>query len=206
MINLKPVSQNDPRWRDDFLGSSQVTIGAYGCAMCSSLMAAQAFAVSKTPDEIALHSEVFDPISGALSWQPLAIAIGVDFGYRYDTDTNPNPRHMRVQESAARLHIDFLASLGIPAICKIDSNPNTPELDEHWVTYVGDGMCIDPWDGRLRPLGETYGKLWGVGILNGTPVLVGGKLAAMVGKANEIHRGRNVDLNASEIMQVINRP
>lgn len=183
-----------------------MTIGRWGCADTAGCIAAQAFGVDMTPDQVASHDEVFikdGTMQGSLLWKPFARALGVDFGFRLDTTENRSASHSVFDHDAVRRHMDTLVDFGIPSLALVDTNDD--HWPNHWVTYVGNNQAIDPWDGMLKSM-KVFGPVYGLAILNGTPVLAGGKLGALVGKANEIANGRNVMSNSQEIMDVINRP
>jgi hypothetical protein len=49
MIQLRPLSQIDPQWKDKKLGASDLTIGTCGCLLTSMTMVADAFGLDETP-------------------------------------------------------------------------------------------------------------------------------------------------------------
>ncbi|HSV86278.1 MAG TPA: hypothetical protein VLH85_06865, partial [Levilinea sp.] len=50
MFNVQPLSQQDPRWKDKYLGSStDITIGQYGCLLTSMTMLANGLGYNETP-------------------------------------------------------------------------------------------------------------------------------------------------------------
>lgn len=207
-LPITQLSQRDPRWANLLLGKSGLTVGQFGCTFTAGVMAAQAFGKAlDLPTVLAACAAAPDAFNGdgTVNWLPFARELGLDFGYRMDTTANVAPNHLQVSESAALRHLDWLATLGVPVLCWVDTDHDGKA--NHWVLSVGEGYCLDPWDGQKKELLPSFGHLYGLAIFNGTPVMAeNGKVGALVGKANEISRGRNVALNASEIMQVVNRP
>lgn len=204
--NLPRLSQRDPKWSSLKLGNSGLTVGDWGCTFIASCIAAKAF--GKTVDPMRALSSMnsipggFEP-NGSLNWQPMAKVLGIDHGYRWDTNANVQPNHSLVYEPAAIAHIEWLASVGIPTVCWVDTDHDAKP--NHFVCYVGEQKCIDPWDGQLKSMISVFKRLYGYEIFTGDAIY-GTKITALVTKANEIKFGRNVDLNAREIMDVVLRP
>lgn len=203
--NLPRFSQRDPRWASLTMGASGKTLGDWGCTLTCGAALSHAFARGVTPDVLLQRMNAangFDA-EGSLSWLALMKCVGIDFGYRWDTDANVAPNHSQVIEAAACDHVEWLAStVGYPSVCWVDTDHDGKA--NHWVLAVGGGQCIDPWDGQAKPI-RSFGRLYGYAVPNGDAVY-GTKVTAMVAKANDIAHGRNVALNAGEIMQVVNRP
>lgn len=206
MIRLpKTYSQRDPKWGMKEMGTSGLLLKDWGCTFTCGVMLAQAFAKDiSMGDALRKMNEVggFNAY-GSLDWRKFAEVLGLDFGYRWDTEADPKIKFERVSEITGFRHVERLASWGIPTIAFVDNNRDGKP--NHWVVYLGDGMVADPWDGQIKPM-STFKHLYGYAIMNGTPALSGGKMAPIVGKANDIAHGRNVALNAKEINQVVNRP
>ena len=206
MIKLPTIiSQRDPMWASQKLGNSGLSVGDWGCTLISCIMASQAFGkpVYVLGTLAKMNQEGGFSSGGSLNWLIIAEMLGIDFAYRWETDADPTNRFERIHEIDGFRHIEWLASVGIPTVVFVDTNHDAKP--NHWVVYVGDGMVVDPWDAQTKPL-SAFERLYGYAIFTGTPVLSGGKFAAFVGKANEIAHGRNVELNAKEIMQTVSRP
>ena len=202
---MPALKQGDPRWGHMQLGSSGLKMESWGCTFTSGVMVAHAFGKQQSVVSAleSMNREGGFDFQGNLYWQKFAQVLGLDFGYRWDTDANGSPSHSTVREMAGWRHINWLADVGIPTMVFVDTNHDGRA--NHWCAYIGDGMLNDPWDGREKPL-ESFGRLYGYAIMNGTPALTGTKYGAMVGKANEIAKGRNIELNSREILSLVNRP
>ncbi len=207
MIAQLPLySQRSSLWFDAKMIPSPWSLGQQGCTLTAACSMAKAFGKDINP--LTANKEMvrlggYDN-TGSLSWLVLAKVLGIDFGTRWDTNANVAPNHSQVVEMDGFRHIERLAKWGIPSICWVDTDHDGKA--NHWVTYVGDGQVIDPWDGAVKPM-SVFERLYGYAIFNGTPVYAeDGKVAAMIGKANEVAHGRNVALNSKEIMDTVNRP
>lgn len=201
------LSQRDPQWKGLTLGTSGLSIGDWGCTLISCIMAAQAFGRNLEVEDVLSRMNQKGGFSagGSLNWLIIAEVLGVDFGYRWETDADPTNRFERVKEIDGFRHIERLATVfGIPTVVFVDTNHDA--RPNHWVVYIGSGMVVDPWDGQTKPL-AVFERLYGYAIFTGTPILIEGeKVPSMIGKANEIAHGRNVDLNTKEIMNAVIRP
>lgn len=206
MIHLPQIiSQRDPRWASLKLGNTNLTVGDWGCTFTSGIMLAQAF--GRNLDLLAVlkwmnENGGFDD-KGAVMWLTFAKALGLDWGYRWETVADPTLRFERISEIDGFFHIDRLAAWGIPNIAFVDTDHDGKA--NHWVVYLGDNLVADPWDAQVKSF-DVFGHLYGYAIMLGTPILGGGKVASIIGKANDIACGRNVELNAKEIIQLVTRP
>lgn len=188
------------------MGHSAYSLSQQGCTVTSLAMLSFAFGKNLNPKQLcdAMNSDgtCFN-IDGTLNWIPTAKVMGLDWGFRWDTTAASEPNHSVVNEDAAKAHVERLSQWGIPTVVWVDEfHDGKPQ---HWCCYVGDGMVHDPWTGEHVEL-ASYTHLYGYAIMLGTPVLTGGKIGQMVGKANEIYQKRNVDLNAQEIIEAVTRP
>lgn len=206
MLTLPHVlSQRDPLWSKRYLGATSLTVGDWGCTLTASVMAAQAFGKNLNLNIVLdeMNKAAGFNAGGSLDWLKLAKVLGLDWGYRWETDADPAMRFERVKEVDGLRHIDWLAGVGIPTVVFVDTDHD--EKPNHWATYLGDGQVADPWDGQVKPM-SAFKRLYGYAIFTGTPVLTGGKVGALIGKANEISQGRNITMNAKEIIQTVIRP
>lgn len=199
------LSQRDPSWANRYLGETSMMVGDWGCTLTASVMAAQAFGKNLTMHAVLdeMNKQKGFNAGGSLDWRVLAKALGLEWGYRWETDADLRNKFERVKEVDGFRHIEWLASVGIPTVVFVDTNHD--EKPNHWVTYIGDGKVADPWDGQIKPM-STFERLYGYAVFTGTPVLTGGKVAVLIGKANEIAQGRNITVNAKEIIQTVIRP
>lgn len=206
IIPVPKFNQRDSQWFAEPMGHSPFSLGMQGCTVTSLSMLSFAFGKNLNPKQLcdAMNSDgtCFNT-DGTLNWLPTAKVMGIDWGFRWDTTAANEPNHSVVNEDAAKAHVERLSQWGIPTAVWVDENHDGKA--NHWCCYVGDGMANDPWTGEQVAL-STYTHLYGYAIMLSTPVLTGGTVGQMAGKANEISNHRNVDMNANEIIQCVTRP
>lgn len=202
--NLPLYNQRNAAWFSEKMTPSPYVLGQQGCTLTAGCTAAKAFGKDINP--LVANREMVRlggyNNEGSLDWQVFARVLGLDWGYRMDTTANTAPNHSQIHELDALRHIERLAKWGIPSIVWVDTDHDGKP--NHWCCFIGDGQLIDPWDAQQKPL-SAFERLYGYAFFNGTPAYADDKIGAVIGKANEISHGRNVNLNASEIMQLINR-
>lgn len=165
IMTIPALSQKDDRWRYDQLGTSNTTIGGYGCLITSVSMMLKYFGFDTDPSRLnKLLKENGGFHNGNLfEWGTLERLFPGVSGYtRF--------------EYAALDKIDAKLAQKIPVIINVDYVPNTPAIDEHWVLVVGkeNGSYIinDPKDGaQLRfedRYGDPKGKIYNVCTYNFT--------------------------------------
>lgn len=150
LLDIAPLAQGDPRWKDIQLGTSSSTIGSHGCLITDTTMMCRFFGINLDP-------------AGMNAW------LKANGGYqnknlfywpvlnKLDQRITFNKRY----EYAALDKIDEQLRAGKPAIVNVDMVPSTPALDEHWVLVIGKvaGSYIinDPWYGTQFKFEEKYG-------------------------------------------------
>ncbi len=80
---LIKFSQNDPNWKNDKIGGSNLKVGNYGCTLTNVCIAGSWYGEKITPKELASHKELFT--SGGLIIWPVIKTIfkKMKFLYRY---------------------------------------------------------------------------------------------------------------------------
>jgi len=172
-LNIEPISQNDPRWKDKKLGTSALTIGQAGCALDCVSMLCTYFGHPILPD--ALNDWLTNNSGYAnrnlLKWETITnLYPDIVWKERIDCPDTPAPLE----------RIDELLNNRIPVIALVDYNPNTKEIEQHFVLIVGkdvndyfiaDPMC-QPGDG-VYYLSAKYGQpakaICGLRIYTGNP-------------------------------------
>ena len=149
-LDIAPLSQVDDRWRYEKLGTSNSTIGGYGCLITSVSMMLKYFGFDTDPSRLnkLLIANGGYHEGNLFVWNSLKVFYPpVTFGYRYDY--------------AALDKIDEQLAAGRPAIIQVDFVPSTSAIDEHWVLVVGkqgsDYIINDPRDGKQHKFSEIYG-------------------------------------------------
>jgi len=158
-LDITPLSQLDPRWKDKKLGTSASSIGNYGCALvCVTLLANYYTGQNLTPDEMNAKLVAANGFANKnlMKWEALsAIFPQITFDRRIDCPDSPAPLET----------VDQYLGAGKPVIALVDYNPATKEIEQHFVLIVGkdagdyfiaDPMC-QPGDG-VYYLSAKYGQ------------------------------------------------
>jgi hypothetical protein len=133
-------SQNDPRWRYDFMAPEPNSLGSFGCALTDVSMAFNAHGIPMDPKtlnrKMGDHSAIFE------------------WGYaEYISDYKLNVSNQ--QWAFDWYALDLALSRGWPTLVWLADAPTTDAaLLTHWVLVVGGGgqtpdgyRIYDPWDG-----------------------------------------------------------
>lgn len=129
------VSQRDPKWSTIKLGTSDVTIGGYGCTITS-----LGYLVGLTPDKV---NERMNAVGGYANgnlviWKKIQEAIGVTC-YRYYGWDNQKVLDAITTNGAVLGEVDGAAIGG---------------TGKHWIVLTGNKKCQDPWTGVERPTSD----------------------------------------------------
>ena len=148
---MTPYSQRDNKWKDDKMGSG--TLGNFGCAVtCISMISEITPAVMN--NEIKSVGGYQDNM---LVWEKLDLIKGLDFIKRVRTYEN--------NEVANNL----------PCLVEVNGAPIGGTT--HWVLYIGNQKCWDPWDGKEKststyfPIGYSVIK-WKAPIVEPPPCVI----------------------------------
>ena len=152
-LEVPAFSQKDARWAADKLGTSNVTIGGYGCLITAASSVCNYFGKNTNPGQI---NKDLIKVNGYSSGNLLifnAIStiypdIVVDWGKFLSDPDNKT--------------IDQCLANKIPVIVQVDYNPATSVLDQHWVVITGKDasgyVIMDPIDGGIAYLSRYAGK------------------------------------------------
>lgn len=139
-LAVTPYSQNDPRWKNNQLGTSSTTIGWNGCLITCVAMVQNYYGWDTDPAMVDAWLTVNNGYSDGnlLNWN----AVPLPLGTWVDCLKIPTPLDK----------IDACLAKGEPAIVWVDFYPSTSVIDQHWVLIIGklgadDYTMIDPWDG-----------------------------------------------------------
>lgn len=130
---MQILSQRDSRWINTKLGTSNTTIGDYGCTITCLAMI-----IGTTPDVV---NERLKAVNGFASgnlliWAKIEEAFpGIKqrrvWSYNND-DVKPNVGHVLVEVPAKPIG----------------------GTGSHWVVYIGNQRIYDPWTGKERPTSD----------------------------------------------------
>jgi hypothetical protein len=130
---MQYLCQRDPRWANQRIGASSLTLGRYGCTTVCLSMLSDHFGNYIKPPQVAQNIDWYTP-QGLVLWGKLAI-----------------PKMKFVKRLRVRSLVDIYASLNDPdgAVMLEVSHGS------HWIvglrkTWLRDDViCIDPWTGRV---------------------------------------------------------
>lgn len=140
MINIQPLSQMDPAWKNKRLGNDTITIGKFGCLLTSMTMVANSYGFKETPDTLNDKMKAAGGFQGALvipAAMPNALA-GIIYRNFIQCRNQPAPV----------VEIDAALAAGKPVIIEVDYSP-AQGLQNHWVVLYArqgeDYLIRDPW-------------------------------------------------------------
>ncbi len=144
MFTTKPLSQRDPQWKQQILGTDpSATIGSDGCLITCLTMYVNGCGASETP--ASLNAKLINLGPGRGYSGALLVWSGVQRVF-----PNVELRTLRITRSvpANVSEIDVALSLGDCVIVEVDHSPQ-PGFDNHWVLIYeksgGDYLIHDPW-------------------------------------------------------------
>lgn len=139
MLDVPTYSQRDPRWKNNKLGFSNLTIGGYGCLVTAlSALITHITGTPHTPDRVNEDLKKAKAFSGALLiWSRVPIAYPqlkwIWRGYNYNN-----------WQVSTYVYIRKLPVL-------VEVNASKIGASKHWVLFVGDRKMLDPWIGKIEP-------------------------------------------------------
>jgi len=150
-LPLTAFSQKDPAWKDIKLGTSNVTIGAYGCLISDVAMVLKYYGKDTDPKRL---NEALISVGGYLNNNLLI--------YSAVTKIYPDVVMTDFVTSGVSDKVDEVLASGKPAIVMVDYDPSDTDIDQHWVTIIGktggEYIILDPIDGARRTITSKYGK------------------------------------------------
>ena len=139
MINVPIIGQRDPRWASKPLGFGSGTIGDFGCTLTCLTALAGRNNVSETNDLFKSN--------GAFSynlvyWSKVPQALkNLKFIGRFTSYDN-----IKIS--------DYVYNKKIPVVVEVDAAPIGSPRTSHYVLFLGDQKCLDPWVGKIRPTSD----------------------------------------------------
>lgn len=131
---MTPLGQRDPRWKDKKIGNSSSSLGGYGCTLTCLAMKA-----GTTPDVV---DDALTAVGGfqvdMILWPKInETNLGLrfpDMGRHYAYDNDLVLKEI-ADSGSCLVEVDF------------DGVITTPN-DRHWVLFIGNQRCYDPWTGN----------------------------------------------------------
>jgi hypothetical protein len=143
---MEYYGQRDPRWRDEKLGTSNVTIGGFGCAVTSAAMLCEYVGVKVNPSQLntwLIENNGFSK-GNLLDWKVL------------NKFTNNKLTFAGMKSTWQDKW---------PQIAEVDLVPHDSDFDQHFVLQISSAWCFDPWENRVRKI-EDFGKVKSYRIYN----------------------------------------
>jgi hypothetical protein len=135
MINVPILGQRDPRWCNIPLGWGDGSIGNYGCLLTSLTSLAGRYNVAEA-NNLFKANDVF--AYNLVLWANVPKAFkSLEFVYRYYYYDNAKVA-------------DYVYNKKIPVVVEVDAAPIGSPRSSHFVLFLGDQKCLDPWVGQLR--------------------------------------------------------
>ncbi len=160
-FSLNHLSQRDPRWNDEKLGFSSLTIGTDGCALTDLTMLVNGYGFSETPTS--MNRKLKDMGSGNGFLGALIVWAGL-------TRAFPRIVFRKIvicrDQAAPAAEIHAALDAGQPLVVEIDRSPSAG-LQNHWVILYGrqdkDYLMLDPWPQPVDSGPVTLGARYGAG-------------------------------------------
>ncbi len=145
----KPVTvynQRDPKWAGVRLGTSPRTIGSDGCLLCAYASALTDAGLTMTPPEL---NDWLNANNGYVNQNLFVFAAPDRLGVlKFENIAD-------YQKPAPIQAIEDYLTRGGYVIVEVDFNPD-PDIDPHYVRYLGNGQIADPWYGDIAPIVPRY--------------------------------------------------
>jgi hypothetical protein len=143
MINVPILGQRDNRWASVYLGFGTGTIGNYGCLLTCLTALAGKNNVYDT-NELFKKNGAFQ--GNLVLWANVPKALpNLKFVYRYYSYDNTKVS-------------DYVYNKKTPVCVEVDAAPIGSPRTSHWLLFLGDQKCLDPWVGQIRSTGDFPGR------------------------------------------------
>ncbi|HID52151.1 MAG TPA: hypothetical protein EYP41_08955 [Anaerolineae bacterium] len=167
-FGIQPYSQNDPRWKNNILGTGPRTMSEFGCLVSSFAMMLSAYGENITPWELDQKLLQMPPGQGFDGSNVFFAAPAFLIGHiKFHGNWKPRPE---TGATFAQFDPNLIARIdqelqnGQAVLVQVDRNPTNPyniSVEQHWVYVLGrqgeDYLILDPIDGRPVSLLSKYG-------------------------------------------------
>ena len=154
LIAVPYYSQNDPRWKNDYLGFSYTTIGDFGCLITGVAAYMTVFGINETPktlNQLLISRYGYD--GNRFYWQMPRELWGIE---------KPEDIYF-AGGTGFEDRLDAILADGRPALAMVDYIPGGA-FNQHWVLVLGkvNGVyyLLDTWDGTVQALNAKYHKIY----------------------------------------------
>jgi hypothetical protein len=143
-------AQRDQRWTAEKLGfSTSLTLGGYGCLVSSmaSILTDAAADAQWTPAALNSWLRLNNGFSDSTNFIFAAVdKLGI---VKFETLAD-------YQNPAPVAQLDEYVKNGGYVLVKVDFDPRTIAVEQHYCRYLGDGKVMDPWHGDIASLVGRY--------------------------------------------------
>ena len=153
-------SQRDPRWASDKLGTSDSSMGGWGCVVTSHAAVYKYLGIDIDPgrlNKLMIEWDGYDDTNLWRWWTP-----ELHLPVKWEREPKGTTARERIEL------VRSLTSKGIPPVLCVDFQLATSDLQSHFVVGLGvtaenDVIIMDSWDGQIKSFKSTYGNpLWGI--------------------------------------------
>lgn len=139
MIKVNLFSQRDPQWKSLKHGTSNTTIGTTGCTITDLASLLSYFKQNFNPKQVneLLKSNNGYYLGNQVIWSQFVRIFGLK-GYKRMTYYSNADVSWNVYALGRPVLVEVLAPKGVPG-------------GKHWVLFLGDRKCMDPWTGTIEP-------------------------------------------------------
>ena len=152
---MNGLSQRDPRWADEKLGMSDVTIGGYGCLITDIAMMANEAGDPVTPSELNAR------LIGVGGYADGNLLIFADVSKA--TNALTMTKLISCEEIPAPMD-EIDARLAAGEMAAVELWFERARKNKHWVLLYGkvggSYLIADPWDGKLKRLSDYGFDVW----------------------------------------------
>lgn len=156
LLNVQLWSQRDPRWANDRMGSSSITLGQEGCLVTCTASVLHYLGIDTDPKRYnyLLSTKGGYATPNLMYWlMPGKLWVGKVARAEYKTFYGTG------WEATA----NAILADGRPALAQVDFVPGGA-MNQHWVVLIGkiDGIwwCYDPWYGSTAALNARYNGIY----------------------------------------------
>jgi len=195
-LEIKPLSQRDARWKLKKLGTSDVSIGNYGCLLVDHCMMLNYYGKDFTPDSLNEYYKskgVFDQGNQINFWAAANCFEDITADEYYNCYDTPCDLEK----------IDKYLSQGKPVICLVDFSP-TAGVQTHFVLIIGkdnDYLVNDPWTGETYWFEAKYGDptryIYGLRFYSGKVPIGGETVESLLAKNKELSEKLAVEIQSN---------
>lgn len=145
--------QKDPKWANIKLGTSNVTIGGYGCLISSVSSVLTYWGKDINPAQL---NDGLNKVGGYQDGNLLKFNAIEKLYPDIKMDWNNY-----LKSGITKERIDAILATNHPVIVQVDYNPATTVMDQHWVVIIGKSAkgytIMDPITGKCEEFSERYG-------------------------------------------------